>query len=123
MEDFGIVMEELKEDKSPKGKLGNILKLVDVITEKNKYHYADSDGGLVRVILADDVKQLIRFTFVVAYSELGAAMVEQHTNEALDLKEKANLYASTIAVGPLTLMTGLTPNEIGEIMNEGDNDE
>ena len=118
MEDFGIVMEELKEDKSPKGKLGNILKLVDVITDKN----VDSFEGR-ECMYKEDIKHLIRFAFVVAYSELGAAMVEQHTGEALDLKEKANLYASTIAVGPLTRMTGLTPNEIGNIMNEGDPDE
>jgi hypothetical protein len=89
MEDIGIVMEELKEDKSPKGKLGNILKLIDVVSELpgNCYNVNGSD---MFVLSVEQIKDLIRFTFVVAYSELGAAMVEQHTNEALDLKEKAN---------------------------------
>ena len=117
MEEFGVVMEELKEDTSPKGKLGNILKLVDIVADVSQ------GGDVGGYISRSDVKELIRFTFVVAYSELGSSMIEQHLLEAIDLKDKANLYASTIAVGPLTSMSGLNPNEIGDIMNAGDNDE
>ena len=121
MEEFGVVMEELKVDKSPKGKLGNILKLVDVIADK--YDTSDPLDDMDCILSVEDVKNLIRFTFVVAYSELASAMIEQHAGEAEDLKEKANLYASTIAVRPLTSMTGMTPVEIGNVMNEGDDDE
>jgi hypothetical protein len=123
MEEPGIVMEELKKDESPKGKLGNILRLVDIAAEKNKFRFQDPDGGNVRVIFSKDVKDLVRFAFVVAYTELGSAMVDQHREEAEALMVDANMYASTIAAAPLIEMTGLSAEEIGKIMNTKDEEE
>jgi hypothetical protein len=116
VEEFGTVMEEIKRDESPKGKLGSILKLVDIVDKHHKELGVVASRGTAGFSV-EEIKELVRFAFVVAYTELGVTMVDQHREEAQELMNDANLYASTIAAEPLMRMTGLSAEVLGRIMN------